>query len=309
MTCKDQPVADCPENAIRRDVSADVVWHDASATWPLLGGRRIGLMGDVHGDRNHIFRAANMFGRRGIRVIIQLGDFGMIWPRRNWPIDLNALDVFLGDQDQTLLFVDGNHEDHPLLETFPVSSTGIRWVGERIGHLPRGYRAVFSNGIRLAALGGANSIDRYRRLEGRDWWAQEQITLADLRVLGEEPVDVLLSHDVPLGVPSLDRHLASIRDFVPRQGIRYAERGRRMFHEGFVQVRPRLSLAGHYHWHVDETIEFETESESFATRVVVLDAQGASRGNCAILNLDDLSVEVIDVEGRPYLLDHLGVHR
>lgn len=297
------------EPEVQRDPQERITWNEVAGTWLLGDLRLLGLMGDVHGDLAHILRAVEMFHRRGVRVMVQLGDFGMIWPRWNWSADLGTLDRFLEDQDQTLLFVDGNHEDFATLEALPVSLDGIRWVGDRIGHLPRGYRAIFPGGRRLAVLGGANSVDRDRRTPRRDWWEREQITVADLRALGDEPADILFSHDAPLGVPGLDRHLASIRTRLSRQGVRYAERGRRMFHQGFLQVRPRLTVGGHYHWHIDERVSFASEAGAFTTRVVVLDAHGTSRGNCAILDVQDLSLEVIDVEGRPYFLDYLGVHR
>jgi len=183
----------------------------------LVRAQRIGLIGDIHGDLGHLLIELRMFRNRGIDTIVQLGDFGMVWPQAGWVRDLSKLDRTLARLDQTLYWLDGNHEDHRRLAQWSVSPDGIRWIRDSIGHLPRGFRTVLASGKTLAVLGGANSIDFGVRTEGISFWPEESITDVDLEQLGHEPADVLLGHalvrgwdrlrgrrpgDVPSGLPA-----------------------------------------------------------------------------------------------------------
>ncbi|SEB74922.1 Calcineurin-like phosphoesterase superfamily domain-containing protein [Paramicrobacterium humi] len=266
----------------------------------LAQAEKIGLLGDVHGDLRHVFAAISMLRAKGVSVIVQLGDFGFIWNHSQANLSLSRLEDHLNGRDQTMYFVDGNHENFHLLTARPVSPDGIRWIRTNIAHLPRGYRTRIQGGRSLAVLGGANSIDIAHRRRGFTWWEQEQITQDDLNALGNEHAAVMLSHDAPMGVPTLDVRLRSGDKYWPPAAIEYAREGRKTFHRGFMQVRPQLSIGGHYHHFVDETVTYESPDGSFTSRVVVLDQQGEHRGNCAILTTSTLNLEVFDVEGGPY---------
>ena len=105
--------------------------------------------------------------------MIQLGDFGVIWPGENWQVALRDLSRALTRNGQTLHFVDGNHDYHPRLFGYPIDENGYRWVSWNVAHLPRGFRTRIGENRVLTALGGANSTDRDLRLENVDWWAAE----------------------------------------------------------------------------------------------------------------------------------------
>lgn len=271
-------------------------------TTALESAARIGFLGDTHGALGHILLVCRAMQKHGVEVIVQLGDFGMIFPGGNWGNDLDRLSNRLSKLGITLYFVDGNHEAFPLLYSFPIGGDGVRWVRNNIGHLPRGYRARLASGRTLAALGGANSIDLARRAVGVTWWFEESITEADLAALGHEPVDVLVAHDAPEHVPSLDRQLAGTDQFWPAAALEYAAAGRRNFHRGFVQVRPKLVMSGHYHVHIDEIVDYSSEAGAFQSRVVILDRDQMPLAECAAI-LDVETFELIPLtdpdHGRP----------
>ena len=77
-----------------------------------------------------------------------------------------------------------------------------------------------------------------------------------MAALGHEKADVLIGHDAPLGLPSLDAWLAATDHGWPPAGLKYSAEGRALFHRGFLQVQPRLYLGGHYHRHIDELITY-----------------------------------------------------
>lgn len=253
----------------------------------------VGVLGDTHGDMEHLLIVSHTMWSRGVSVLLVLGDFGFVWPGYNWDNALDKLSRRLAKKNQTLFWLDGNHEDfRTLYAKFPVSDDGLRRLRPNIIHLPRGYRTRLASGKTLAVLGGANSVDFGDRAEGSSWWAEELITEADLEALGTAHADVLVGHDAPRGVPSLDAWLEATNHFWPDDGVTYSNAGRRMLHRGFLQVRPDLYLGGHYHRHVDDTVQFDTGVQSFTSRVVILDMNGSSSAiSQAILDVHSLELQ------------------
>lgn len=273
---------------------------------PLQTDRKIGLLGDVHGDLDHLLTAIRTFRAHGISTVVALGDVGIVWPGENWNKTLDKISRRLAATGTTLFFLDGNHDPLPLIEAeFPVDSDGLRRLRRNAISIPRGYRATLAPsdsgwpshvarpGKVLAVLGGANSIDRHLRTEGRDWWAAESITDADLAALGPDRADILLGHDAPLDVPDLDRELRSENAGWPPDGVDYAEQGRRMLHRGFTAVRPELYVGAHFHRHVDQVIDYEAGSGPFRCRVVILDQNRPKTISLAILDTATLQLELL----------------
>lgn len=102
----------------------------------------------------------------------------------------------------TVLFVDGNHENFDLLETFPVEEWHggkVHKIKPNIIHLMRGQ--VFEiDGKTIFTFGGATSIDKFMRREGLSWWKQELPTyeeldegIANLKRYGNK-VDYIITH-------------------------------------------------------------------------------------------------------------------
>lgn len=258
----------------------------------LKDAERIGVMGDIHGDLVHALQVLRVFADQGVRAVIQLGDFGVIWPGENWQVALRDLSRALTRNGQTLYFVDGNHDYHPRLLGYPIDENGYRWVSWNVAHLPRGFRTRIGENRVLAALGGANSTDRDLRLENVDWWAAEQITLEDLTSLGTGPVDVLVGHESPI---------LRVRDFdpgVPPEIMKYARQSNEMFRRAVIQTRPQLTFGGHYHEHRDQ-IEVLPAAVPLHVRAVVLDMNGNDRVSQAILDPNSLEVLFLYRNGKP----------
>lgn len=259
----------------------------------LSSARLIGVMGDLHGDLEHARIALQTLADRGVTTIIQLGDWGIIWPGMNWQIDLNKLSRFLTRNRQTMFVLDGNHDWHPKLREFPLGRDGLRWLTHNIAYMPRGYRTPIGKHFTLAALGGANSPDRAFRTEGKDWWPEEQITEADIRRLGTEPVDVLVAHEAPLMADD-DELIRDWEGNISRSDILYANASRVMIRRAVMHTRPQLTLGGHYHRYLTRSL---TETMGHRIRIVVLDMNGKDRINLAILNPDTLDLTVFDRSG------------
>ncbi len=139
------------------------------------------VTGDTHGledfNKLHIFAGNHPELTKNDFVIIA-GDFGAIWSEDTLVRNLR----YYKELPFTVLFVDGNHENFDLLNSYPEEV----WNGGRIHrirpdiiHLMRGQ--IFEiDGKTVFTFGGATSIDRAYRTEGRSWWSQELPTFAEL---------------------------------------------------------------------------------------------------------------------------------
>jgi hypothetical protein len=186
------------------------------------------------------------------RIIVHAGDFG-VWRTRHGEAYLNTLDASLVRKDAIILFVDGNHEDWPLLheiagEVDPQQPVAIR---NTIWWLPRGYRWTW-HGRTWLAVGGAVSVDRSCRREGVDWFPEEEITEAQhRRITAAGRADVMICHDtpirVPLRLPPPPRHWAA-------QDLARSDRHRERLQDIVDVVRPTHLIHGHYHLEHDTTV-------------------------------------------------------
>lgn len=164
------------------------------------------LTGDTHGMDGFIkrfntknFPVKNMFGEN---YIVILGDFGLLWDKKNTKNQIGYLTKWLKQKPFKVLFLAGNHENYDMLEELPVvdfkgGKVGV--VSDQIYWLKNGYIFDF-DGEKCGVFGGASSIDRGTRIEGKTWWPQEiptaktmQFFVDNLDAAGSE-IDYLLTH-------------------------------------------------------------------------------------------------------------------
>ena len=183
-------------------------------------------------------------------------------------------------------FIDGNHENHPLLLENPVElAWGARPVAPMVYHLPRGYVWKGWGDVRYAALGGAVSVDKHLRQPGIDWFPEEEITEKDLLALEHNMaalrwnhIDVMFTHDCPDEAnPPFRRHAW------PEDRIRAAENHRKMISQAVEIAKPMILIHGHYHCHYRERLDGR------GPYVIGL-AQEHQEGNFAILDTDTMTI-------------------
>lgn len=216
----------------------------------------VAVAGDWHGNAKWAVSAIRQMCARlpEPRIILHAGDFG-VWPDdgtfmwigelRHRQTYLEAVSEALETANARLWFVDGNHEDHPYLASL---TEGMRdddaCVAYRISHLRRGYRWTW-HGKRWLALGGAVSVDKLARREGKDWFPQEAITdEQEASVIAAGPADVLLSHDAPRDAPMvLMRPPPALWAPVIPSADAHRDRMQRICET----VKPSYVFHGHYH--------------------------------------------------------------
>lgn len=165
--------------------------------------RRVLIVGDLHGNTGAALQVIDYAASVQADLILQLGDLGY------WPADpqgqkfLRKIEKRLAIRGLDLWWVDGNHESHDRLLTRPISEDGRRQISEHVWHLPRGHRWQWG-GTTWLAVGGAVSVDKAYRTDGKTWFAAEELTDQEAdAIIADGPADVVASHDAPLGVPLL----------------------------------------------------------------------------------------------------------
>lgn len=255
------------------------------------------LVGDVHGDVRQLARALDYGTVNGIDTAVQLGDFG-IWPGKSGEWFLRDVNKLLEELEMTLFFVDGNHEDFDQIASRPVdASTGLQPWGPRLFRMPRGWRTEWQ-GLKIAALGGAHSVDRQWRLEYAPelHWEEEHVTEEEAELFRDGgPVDVIFMHDSPEGAPNsvTDDPLSPGAKFFPQEELYLAALHRQLLARAVNPTSPAFIAHGHYHKRMFGT--YQPEGSSRTCDVLGLSEGGDSRLSAYTYILD--LVELRDALG------------
>jgi hypothetical protein len=178
--------------------------------------------------------------------VIQVGDFG-VW---RWSVGT----------DLPIDFIDGNHEDFPLLR-----SSEWKTAHPNATYRERGELLTLPCGTVIGFIGGADSIHK----GGTEWFADEAITMGDVyRVLeawSEKRPDIVVAHDGPTSAyPWLT-------------GRHKGEHGNSpdMLQMIWEEIRPAMWFHGHHHSYFDVTND--------GTRFIGLDRLCYTSGNEAAI--------------------------
>ncbi len=166
--------------------------------------------------------------------VIVLGDFGLLWhDDKTYSHWLN----WLKQKSFTLLWLDGNHENHDWINRLPSTEWNggkVHFVADNVIHLMRGQ--IFDlGGKKFFVCGGATSIDKDHRTVGVSWWANEDLSWAESEEAlsnlekANYNVDFILTHTCPMqlvrpmfGIPPIPDPTANFLDIVQGQ-VRSAE--------------------------------------------------------------------------------------
>lgn len=163
------------------------------------------VTGDIHGDISRLRLLPCTFTQADILLIA--GDFGLPWwnPQigKSWndKIALNRL----AELPYTIAFIDGNHDNHPLLNTFPEKTWQgglVHEIRPNVLHLQRGEIYDLA-GASFFCFGGARSIDKDYRIPGVSWWSTEQYSSEQYQNALDHldkvnfSVDYVLTHTAP----------------------------------------------------------------------------------------------------------------
>ena len=216
---------------------------------------RVYVTGDTHGDFKRVAAFCDFVESSKEDVIVILGDAGINYEGK--PRD-SRRKTWLARFPITFLCIHGNHEIRP--ERISSYEETIRFDG--IVYREQGFpNLLFAKcgevynlyGNHCIAIGGANSIDKYFRIPGVNWWPDEQPT-EEIRKRVEARldkenwcVDIVFSHTCPYNYmpievlsPDIDQNLVDNRTEMWLQSI-----------------EEKLSYAEWYcgHFHTDKLVQ------------------------------------------------------
>ena len=208
------------------------------------------ITGDTHREQDiHKINPREFIPGRTLTendYVIICGDFGCIW-------DGGSGDHFwlkwLESLPWNTLFVDGNHENFDVLNTYPV----VEWHGGKVHqirknvlHLMRG--EVFDiDGYQFFAFGGGYSHDVKYRTEKINWWQDELPTKEEVDHAFDNlekhnwKVDYVLSHDVYLSHPFASKYSLSLQPYKNRVDIQS------VMEKIEKKLDYKIWFSGHYH--------------------------------------------------------------
>jgi hypothetical protein len=213
--------------------------------------KRLIITGDTHGEQNTLAYIAQNALREGDALFVA-GDFGFcFWGNKQEESFLNDVEFFLRKKNAYLLFVDGNHENHRLLNALPEESfcnARVHKLRPHIIHVIRG-EILYIKGKKIFCFGGAFSIDRAFRELNVSYWEEELPTDTDfsngnknLKACGNS-VDYIITHTCAL---SMTYSLNGRHDVVEERSLQnYLE-----------WIRTSVSYEKWYfgHWHIDKKL-------------------------------------------------------
>jgi hypothetical protein len=213
------------------------------------------ITGDVHGSVSigRRLNTKNFPQQKNLTkddYVIISGDFGLVWSGdkedRYW---LKWLDK---EKPFTTLFVDGNHENHDMLDAYPIEMWNggkVHRINDSVIHLMRGQ--VFKiEGKKFFTFGGAASHDKEYRKEGKTWWSREMPSYTEY----EEGLANLDKHAWKVDYAVTHTCSSSTMEYIgERIGIRYSID---QMHSYFYQIEEKLKYEKWFFGHFHQDVEF-----------------------------------------------------
>lgn len=180
------------------------------------------FIGDIHANFNKYINLTN-----SCESSIQVGDFGIGFEDTDNPIP------YLSTKHT---FIRGNHDFPEGCRNHP------NWIPNgKIINYPIGDKNV---GVMF--IGGALSVDKHKRIQGKDWWIDEELTYGQWNEIYDHYVEnkpnVMVTHAAPNCIfPYPENIIPSIT-------------GNGLTSLWESEHKPKLWIFGHYHHNIDRVI-------------------------------------------------------
>ncbi len=178
------------------------------------------LKGDIHGNLFEVIDFINRFNLGKNDNIIILGDCGIAWRKDKKDLAQNIQLWNECGNGVKLYFIDGNHENFNILNSLPIENN-MGKIADNIYHLRRGQVYEFEN-KKILVCGGADSIDKYRRIENFTWWKEEAISQETIDDIPAGHYDYVLTHCCPRSIFEKNRIYLSTLQFLDENKINHS---------------------------------------------------------------------------------------
>lgn len=183
--------------------------------------------------------------------VLIAGDFGCIWDGSDEDIYWQN---YFRKKKHTTLFIDGNHENFDILESYPTSEWKggkVRFINGKLIHLMRGQVYEIDN-KKIFTFGGAKSIDKFQRQEGISWWKREEPSFLEY----EEGLVNLEKHNNSVDYIVTHTCAREELDLLYKNGLLMFKASNNQ-NEYFSLIRERVNYKRWYfgHFHIDLNID------------------------------------------------------
>lgn len=177
------------------------------------------LTGDTHGDFHHVVDFCHKMQTTQDDIVVILGDVGLnYYGGKRDRLQKELLDTL----ETTFFCIHGNHEKRPE----NIASYHVKgWHGGQVYVEDAHPNLLFAidgeiydlNGLQTIVIGGAYSVDKFRRLQNHwSWWPDEQPS-DEIKAKVEKTlearnweVDIVLSHTTPLRYEPVEAFLPMV---------------------------------------------------------------------------------------------------
>lgn len=208
------------------------------------------VSGDAHKNHRYVRGLLQQAKAENPDFILFCGDFGY-WEHQGpgW-LYLNDVSDHALQAQIPILWIDGNHDNHPLLwDKYQCQGEKLVEIRPNVFYIPRfsvfelcGHRGLF--------LGGGVSIDKMYRTPGDSYWDSEMLDaqrVPEVKVL--QPCNLMFGHDSWLCPDPESVKMNHPEELVFREIVR----------EIYDHHQPMLSCWGHYHISDCRKREFSSE--------------------------------------------------
>lgn len=217
------------------------------------------LKGDIHGNLFEVIDFINRFDLGKNDNIIILGDCGIAWRKDKKDLIQNIKLWNECGNGVKLYFLDGNHENFNILNSLPIENN-MGKIADNIYHLRRGQVYEFEN-KKILVCGGADSIDKYRRVESFTWWKEETISQETIDGIPAGHYDYILTHCCPRSIFEENKIYLSTLQFLNENKINHNSE------DMLEQLKDKITFDhwyfGHYHINRDLNEKFTCLFEDF----------------------------------------------
>ena len=135
-------------------------------------------------------------------ILIICGDAGFTW---NNSKEVKYWCDWLEDRPYTIVSVMGNHENYDILRSLPIenwNNAKVHKVRQHVMYIENGEIFTLNNQT-FFCIGGAHSVDKAYRKEGKSWWPQEIPSYAEFEYAANNlkeynyKIDYIISHTAP----------------------------------------------------------------------------------------------------------------
>ena len=151
------------------------------------------FLGDIHGDFYCIEKFCRKNDEKKKINLIQIGDFGAGFDfgmPGQFIQKMDYLNQILAEYNITCYVLRGNHDDPQYFNgTYANYWSNLKLMPD--------YSVIEIEGKRVLLVGGAISIDRLGRTEGKSWWKDEVFVFDEEKIKMIKDIDLVATHTSP----------------------------------------------------------------------------------------------------------------